>query len=294
MRINTKWAGRTFIFFTSVLLMATVTFFFLKTYHVSAQDQNREQTIEIVETTEAVSVAVEKKANKSKKSRKSKVTLYTKKGRTYCRVNGKKAKNKIVSGKRHTYLTDKKGALVKGWTKYKKAYYYLGRKKGYLYSNTTVDGIRLGKSGKANITKAAKAKIETMIKARNIVNKITNPWDLRNVKLRKCFLWIAKMPYRRYRLLKPIYKNKGWEVPFANDIFDKGSGCCVSESSALAFMLHEAGYQTVYICHDSEHGWVEVNGLVYDALFARAKNWTKYYGCTYQTYGLYAVGKRKI
>lgn len=36
-------------------------------------------------------------------------------------------------------------------------------------------------------------------------------------------------------------------------------------------MLHEAGYKTVYVAHDSEHAWVELNGKVYDALFARAK-----------------------
>lgn len=294
MRTKGKWICLTCIYFVSVLFAANVILYSLRDNKVLALDKNIEQTTDTTEQPGIVSKAGEKEKNKIKKNRKPKVTLYTKKGKTYCRVNGRKAKNKIVSGKKYTYLTDKKGALIKGWTKYKKAYYYLGRNKGHMYRNKKIDGIRLGKDGKAKITKAAKAKIQTMIKAREVVDKITKPSDTKNKKLRKCFLWIAKKPYVRYRLLKPIYKKKGWEVSFANDIFDKGSGCCVSESSALAFMLHEAGYKTVYVCHDSEHAWVEVNGLVYDALFARAKSWTKYYACTYKSFGLYAVGKRKI
>ena len=65
---------------------------------------------------------------------------------------------------------------------------------------------------------------------------------------------------RDIRFLKKIYKQKGWESTFADDIFIHGDGCCVSESAALAFLVHEAGYKTVYVAHDSEHAWVELNG----------------------------------
>lgn len=282
-----------------ILLIATnIMTYSLKDNRVLAVEKTGEQkTKSNLNTADEAKKMIGKNANvktEKKKDNKSAVELYIKKGKTYCKVNGKKVKNKMVADEKHTYITDKNGALIKGWTKYKGEYYCLSRKYGRLYHNTTIDGIKVKKNGKAKITKIAVAKIKTMIKAKKVVNKITKPTDTRKQKLRKCFDWIAKAPYVRYRMLKPIYKNQGWEVSFANDIFDKGSGCCVSESAALAFMLHEAGYKKVYVCHDTSHAWVELNGLVYDALFARAKSWSKYYGCTYKSFGLHAVGKRKI
>ena len=38
----------------------------------------------------------------------------------------------------------------------------------------------------------------------------------------------------------------------------------------------------------------EINGYVYDPLFAEAKSYSKYYGATYGSYGLYPVLKYKI
>lgn len=294
MRKNGKELYLAVICFVAVVFATNIMSYSLRDNEVLALEKGIGQTTNAVENVVETTKAVEKNTSEVKKSKKPSVTLYTKKGKTYCKVDGKKAKSKIVSGKKYTYLTDKKGALVKGWTKYKGSYYYLSRDKGRMYKNKTIDGVKVKKDGKAKITKAAEAKIKTMIKAKKVVEKITKPTDSKSQKLRKCFDWIAKAPYVRYRLLKPIYKQKGWEVSFANDIFDKGNGCCVSESSALAFMLHEAGYKTVYVCHDSEHAWVELNGLVYDALFARAKSWSKYYACTYKDFKLYPVGKRKI
>ena len=64
--------------------------------------------------------------------------------------------------------------------------------------------------------------------------------------------------------------------------------------TALAFMLHECGYSTVYVAHDSEHAWVELNGRVYDALFARAKDYNKYYNLSYSNFSCHPVDKRKI
>lgn len=54
-----------------------------------------------------------------------------------------------------------------------------------------------------------------MITARLKVNKICKATDSKEVKLRKCFDWVAKAPYKRYRFLNKIYKQKGWESTFA-------------------------------------------------------------------------------
>ena len=50
---------------------------------------------------------------------------------------------------------------------------------------------------------------------------------------------------------------------------------------------------TVYVAHDTEHAWMELNGKVYDTLFARAKDYEKY-GLSYKNYSCWAVDKRKI
>ena len=229
-----------------------------------------------------------------KKSKSLSGKLVTKKGKTYYIVKGKKVKNKVVTIKSSRYLFDEKGVMVKGWAKYNKHFYFFGRSNGKQLKNRTIDGIRICKNGRAKITRLNAQKIKTMIRARKMVDKICKATDSQKVKLRKCFDWIADRPYKRYRFLNKIYKEKGWEYIFANDIFIKGEGCCVSQSSALAFMAHECGYKTVYVVHDTGHAWMEINGKVYDALFAKAKDYEKYYGLLYKDYGCHAVDRRKI
>jgi len=46
--------------------------------------------------------------------------------------------------------------------------------------------------------------------------------------------------------------------------------------------------------NNNAHAWCEINGYVYDPLFAEAKSYSKYYGATYGSYGLYPVLKYKI
>lgn len=282
----------TLICLVTVMIATNIAIYSLKDNKVSAVEKVIE---EVVSQKDSDVVKKTKKKNiKKNKTNKKTVEMYRKNGKKYCIVNGKKVKSKIVVGKRHTYITDNKGVVIKGWTKYKGSYYCLNRGNGRMYKSTKVDGIRLNKEGKAKATKQALDKIKTMMKAKKVVDKITKATDTKSQKVKKCFNWVAKAPYVRYRMLTSIYKQKGWEVTFANDIFDKGSGCCVSESAALAFMIHEVGYKKVYVCHDTSHAWVELNGRVYDVLFARAKDWNKYYGCPYNSYNCHAVDKRKI
>ena len=48
-------------------------------------------------------------------------------------------------------------------------------------------------------------------------------------------------------------------------------------------------------CTDSDgtyglaHSWAEINGLVYDPLFAEAKDYNKYYGAPYGVYELHPI-----
>lgn len=263
----------------------------LTTTSANVKDNNAGVITKNVQTLSANKKTKTKKVNKKKKG---KTGFVTKDGKKYYLKSGKKLKSIILETKKYKYLLDKNGVVVTGWKQYKGKYYYFDRTSGKMAIKKKIDGISLDKYGRAKKNKLNAAKINTMIKARKTVNKVCKVSDTKDQKLRKCFDYIAKVPYRRYRFLKPIYHKKGWESTFADDVFDKGSGCCVSMSAALAFMLHECGYSTVYVVHDSEHAWVELNGRVYDALFARAKDYNKYYNLSYGNFSCHPVDKRKI
>ena len=240
---------------------------------------------------------VKKSRNRNKTSKKVKKTtgkLITKNGYTYYKLKGKYVKKRFVKIKGKTYHFGKDGTMTKGWLCSRGNYYTFSRINGRMFKNRTVDGIKLDKEGKAEKTNLNVEKIKTMIRARMYLRQICNESDSKEVKLRKCFDQVAKAPYKRYRFLKTIYKQEGWECTFANDIFQKGDGCCVSEAAALAFLVNECGYRNVYVAHDTEHAWMELDKKVYDTLFARAKDYEKYYALSYSNYNCHAVDKRKI
>lgn len=206
----------------------------------------------------------------------------------------RKLANTMVTESGSTYYIDKNGQAVCGWKKLGESYYYFDRESGKMASGRIIDGIRLKKNGQAEASSANIQKIQTMIKARSIVLQVTDPQDSLEEKMKKCFLWVFQFPYRRYRRLNPIYRQAGWEVTFANDIFDRHQGCCVSEAAATAFLFHECGCKTVYVATDTGHAWTEYNGRVYDPLFAEARGFDRYYNRPYEGYGMYAVVKHKI
>ncbi len=220
-----------------------------------------------------------------------------KKGYTYYYdENGKKIKDTIYEVKGGSYYFDKNGVMIKGWVKKGKKYYYFDRKTGKMKKNCKVDDIKLKKDGTAKTDKDSKKKIETMITARKVVAKITKPTDKQSVKIKACCKYIMDMPYARPpRFLKSVEKNKGWECDYANDMFKYGKGDCISESCALGFLMKELGMKNVYVCYDSKdshaHAWTEVNGKVYDTLFAEAKKDHGYLGVTYKEYSYNGITK---
>ena len=221
--------------------------------------------------------------------------LLTKKGKTYYEyANGTKAKKTFVEIKGKTYYFGKKGVMQKGWMKKGKGYIYFDRSTGVQKKNTTIDGIKLDKKGRAKKSSYNNEKIKTMLKANSIMCKVTKPTDTKEQKLKKVFNWVLKHQYKRHRIFAKVRSTKGWEMTYANDIYGVGTGCCVSEACALAFLAHECGYKDVYVCDDTGHAWVEINGHVYDTLFAEAKSYKSYYNSTYKTARLHRVNKLKI
>ena len=232
-------------------------------------------------------------ADKSVKEKSGKIV--TENGKKYFEYSdGKKAKSCFLEVKGKNYYFGKKGVMEKGWMKKDGNYYYFDRNTGVQKKNCKVDGIKIKKDGTVKKTSYNKKKIETMIEAKSIMNKIVNVTDTKEQKLKKVFDWVMKHPYNRHRILAQARMKKGWEMTYAKDIYKSGDGCCVSEACAFAFLAHECGYKKVYICDDTEHAWTEINGRVYDTLFAEIKNYDDYYNSTYKKVKLWRENKLKI
>ena len=135
-----------------------------------------------------------------------------------------------------------------------------------------------------------------MMRAHQIMLDVTDPSDSMETKRYKCFVWeYSKHPYYRWRLLSNLYPySDEWDVDFANDIFERGRGCCISDACAAAFLFLEIGYTDIYVCHDTGHGWCTVNGRLYDPLFAEAKNFDLNYNADFTDYRRNPVGRIRI
>lgn len=202
------------------------------------------------------------------------------------------------------YYFDKKGVMKAGTVKDGKTTYYMndtGVLEVYTKKvtnkktkkNTTTYYLASGKK----MTKTQSEDYKTLLTARKIVAKVTKKSDSNAKKLKKCFNWVMKKPYITYRKFRPT---SGWPAVYANDHFKKKGGDCHADGAAVAYLARAIGYKKVYVCNDSNgkkaqgHSWAEINGKVYDPLFAQAKSYKKYYGAKYKTYKLSPILHIKV
>ncbi len=168
--------------------------------------------------------------------------------------------------------------------------YFFDRDTGVMAYGATVDGIRIYADGAAADDSYSAEKIRTLITAKNIVASITDPGDSKETKKLKCFYWVMDFPYHQYRYVGASMQYEGFEMLFANDIFERGAGCCGSTSYAFAFLAVECGCEDVYVCDDgvstSGHAWVVMEGSynVYDVIFAEAKSFSGNYNAAVSDY----------
>lgn len=195
-----------------------------------------------------------------------------------CSACGAPASGWIDLGKNTYHCV--KGVKDYSWCVIDGARYFFDRNTGILAKNVKVDGIKLGADGKAPTDSYTVEKIRTFINAKKIVAQITDPSDSVSVKKKKAFDWVMGYNYVQYRLVGASMSTPGFEMLFANDIFEKNrTGCCGSTSYAFAFLAVECGCKQVYVCDDgvstSGHAWVtmEGNNNVYDVVFAKAKGY---------------------
>ena len=191
-----------------------------------------------------------------------------------------------------TYFYDAKGVMQTGWQEIGGNYYCFDRISGKLVTNTTINKVKVDKTGKAvSLTPYLIKRIQTMMTAHQKVLELTDPSDSMEEKRLKVFRWeVFEHPYYVWRLLANCYKvSDEWDVEFANDIFQRHRGCCVADSCACAFMFIEIGYKDIWIGHDGRHGWFFVGNKLYDPLFAE-NVWDANYNSDYVDYRRDPVG----
>lgn len=208
-----------------------------------------------------------------------------------------------------SFFSDRGGAtyyIVNGevqysWVQAGEDFYYLDRETGRLATNTKVDGIPVGPTGAAQKTNYNVEKIRTFMKARSILREITDPNDSVSQKKLKAFRWVCTFPYAAYRYLGETARSvEGWEMIYANDIYEWHSGCCVSASCAFAFLAVEAGCHKVYVADENDplagHAWttMEGNNNVYDVVFAKSDGYEMNYDADVSDYRKYPGRKTYI
>ena len=205
----------------------------------------------------------------------------------------KKTKYGPTKVKGKWYLYNKKGKKAAGTLKngtytckQDKVTYYLtskkvieARKKGstYYYAN----GKKMSEVDAYNF--------KTELTARKIAAKITKKCKTKADKKRACFDWVVA---KYYCTPRKFTNTKGWPAVYANDHFKNGKGNCISDAAAFAYLAKAIGYKDVYVCTDSKtegcHAWCEIDGKVYDPLFAQTKahgGYAKNYGVGYKSKG---------
>ncbi len=185
------------------------------------------------------------------------------------------------------YYFASNGIQKTGWQKIGDDYYYFkiaNGKKGFMETSKTVNGIRLGKKGKAKITSKSEAKLNVLIRANQIVEKAVRAEMKKSEKLQKCFDYLLKQfQYRG----SPVFEYSGqWELDYAMDLFESGHGNCYAFGAAFAFLADAAGYQDCYAISSGGHGWAEADCKVYDPTWSLIDKTHSYYGVDYKLSGI--------
>lgn len=214
----------------------------------------------------------------------------TKSGKKQYYVDGVAVTGVYKIGK-NWYYFDESGIMKTGKVKSGKTTYFLSDK-GILNARKT--GSTYYYANGKKMDKVAANDFVTLERAKKIVSEITNSKMSKKKKLRTCFDWVMAKSYRMRRGFK---NTAGWPAVYANDHFKGGGGDCHSDAAAFAYLAKALGYKNVYVCCDSKgpgHSWAEINGKVYDPLFAQAKSFKKNYGVKYGVYRLSPILHIKI
>ncbi len=221
----------------------------------------------------------------AKKSYSNQWVMNSKGNVSYYDADGKKLKGMQKIGKKYYYF-DSKGVQRTGWQKIKGSYYYFNianKAKGSRVSSKTVNGVTLRKNGKAKLTAYSKRKLALMIKANKVIESITNAGMTKKQKLEAAFAY-TKQHLRSYNI--GGFKNiENWDMFYAELPFNTGRADCYAYGAYFAYLANAAGGKAAAVSSGG-HGWAEVDGLVYDANWAKVSSVDTYCGMSYSLSGV--------
>ena len=197
-----------------------------------------------------------------------------------------------IAGK--TYYLYPEGTYARGWTQINNSMYFFFFD-GSMAKDTVIDGISLGRDGKAAVA------VNEFVEPRNelrervdaILLSIITPGMTEEEKISACYWYMVNsFSYRR------TYETPAgdWTGVFALDILSTGKGNCFRYASAFAYLMYELGYETKVITGvigarrggTTPHGWTEVKigdvWYVFDTELQYANRDRDYYWKTYATY----------
>ncbi len=195
----------------------------------------------------------------------------------YYNSKGKKSKGLTKIGSKKYYF-DSKGRQRTGWRKIGSDIYFFrnkSKKSGFMKKSTRVNGIWLGKKGRAQLTsERARRKAALMVNYQNWVDQLTTPKMTQEQKLMRCFDYLRSS--FTYRVVFEELSGYGteWDIGGAEYIYVNGQYFeCWSIACAFGYMANAIGCEKVWICaHECSggHGWVEIGGKIYDPSLARS------------------------
>ncbi len=182
----------------------------------------------------------------------------------YYNEDGKKETGGIREVGNKKYYFTKSGYQRTGWRQVGDDYYFFkvsDGKNGYMLKDTTVNGIKLYKSGRAKMTSYAKKKMPILIKANRIRQSRTNANMTKTEKLRAVWKYILKYQYRGSLYFK---YSKDFDIAYASQMFREGHGACYHYGAAFAYLANACGYKNCLFVSSGGHGWAEIDGYIYD------------------------------
>lgn len=105
----------------------------------------------------------------------------------------------------------------------------------------------------------------TILRAKLIAKSVTDPSMTYEEKIRAAFDHVIEEYESTNHPRIPHYREMDWIYVYADDMFGpRGGGNCFSFTAAFALLAKAVGAREVYACNSGGHGWVEIDGLVYD------------------------------
>lgn len=196
---------------------------------------------------------------------------------------------------KYKYLFNRSGVKMQKNTAYNDILYYLD-------DNAHVVGWRKGTfcyyNNGRRMSRTKSQEYSAYQNARNVVRTVTNKKMSKSQKLETCFRWVMRRHYGGWRRFDQ--GGSAWYAVQANDMFERGRGDCIAYACAFAYIAKALGYKNVYVSanaprsNNHAHAWTEINGRVYDPLYAGTDGYRQNYNVRYSTYRWYYKFRKKL